>query len=415
MRSYIWWIAVKQVFSTDKKAGLVFMTLASMLGVMIGVAALVVTLSVMGGFEHELRQRLFVDVPHLEVVSHPMNMGISMKEYPLAYFHEKIPEAIAIAPFIRLDVILKHEHRLAAIKLFGIDPVMSDDIWRFDHTIKNTPLEKQLSRDGNIPSLLLGAELAAVLELEVGDVVDVLSSRGSLSGFLSGQKWFHAFRVEGIFHTQQEKYSKEYAVTHLSDARQYMQDYDAYVDEEEYVSGIAIRFAHENDVDRISSHALPKIFDTLSWKDVNRSLLFALMLEKFAMGVVLFLIILVAAFSLSGTVMMTVYYKKTQISLLRGLGIPWQDVVKIFIAHGVVIGLAGVISGCIAGLVLCIIIQDVGMIHLPEGIFALQKLPVKFLYRDYIIICLCALALTIIASVYPAYIAGKQDPGDALR
>ena len=133
------------------------------------------------------------------------------------------------------------------------------------------------------------------------------------------------------------------------------------------------------------------------------------------MSAVLFLIVLVAAFSIAGTVMMTVYYKRHQVSLFRALGMKMGDVLKMFLSHGAVIGAVGVALGLFIGLGGCLIIESVGAFPLPKGIYMLKSLPVKYLYLEYVIIALCAFMLTVLASVYPAYMAAKREPGEGLR
>ena len=133
------------------------------------------------------------------------------------------------------------------------------------------------------------------------------------------------------------------------------------------------------------------------------------------MSAVLFLIVLVAAFSIAGTVMMTVYYKRHQVSLLRALGMKHHGVMKMFISHGAVIGTVGVVLGLIIGLGGCLFIESMGSIPLPKGVYMLQSLPVKYLYFEYVLISAGAFLLTILASVYPAYIAASREPSEGLR
>ncbi|MCY4443531.1 MAG: ABC transporter permease [Proteobacteria bacterium] len=421
MKSYLWWIALRQVFFPEKKAGLLFMSIASMLGVVIGIVALMVTLSVMGGFEKDLRSKIFSGLSHIQVLSQPARLGWSLKEHPLAYFSKHLPQAEAISAFIRADIIIKNKDRIASATVLGLDPRSSADIWGIKKEVSSFKSFQELmfSVEGEDPALVMGDQLARRLGAFTGSTVYVLASKASLSGFLHGDKLFQPYRVAGIFHKSKDEYNARYVVTSLKNARRYMDDYDVFLDEEEYVSGVAAVFSDPDMVDEVNDQTFPDKFTALSWKQENRSLLMALILEKFAMGTVLFLIIVVAVFSLSGAVMMTVYYKRSQISLLRGLGMPWQDVVKIFVAHGMIIGLIGVVVGAVGGLLLCILIKSGvlnGLLTLfRHGGIGFHRLPVEFLYKDYAIICLSALVLIILASVYPAYLAGKQHPGKGLR
>ena len=418
MRSFVWWMAYRQVFSRQTKAGLLFMTLASMLGITIGISALVVTLSVMGGFERELREKIFFGLPHLEIMNKKAAAGISMKDHPLADFAQELSGLAEIGVYIKSDVIAKNLDQYASVTVLGLDPRKSHDIWGIKRSLEgDKSFESMLiSHHGEVAPAVVGVDLAANFDLFVGQRFSIISPHSNISGFLAGERLSHEYVVAGIFRTGREDLDGSYVVTNLGSARQFMHDYEPSLDVGEYVSGIAATFHDPNDVDAIGNdQALLSQFSHLSWKQVNKSLLIALMLEKIAMSVVLFLIVLVAVFSLSGTVMMTVYHKKTQIALLRGLGMSWQDISKVFMAHGSIIGVVGISFGLFMGLMVCLFIQKVGVVDLPQGLYSLQKLPVKFLFKEYILISLGAFLLTVMASVYPAYIAGRQDPGEGLR
>ena len=397
------------------------MTFASMLGITIGISALVVTLSVMGGFERELREKIFFGLPHLEIMNKKAAAGISLKDYPLADFVQELSGLAEIGVYIKSDVIAKNLDQYASVTVLGLDPRKPHDIWGIRRSLRgDKSFESMLiSHHGEVAPAVVGVDLAANFDLFVGQRFSIISPHSNISGFLAGERLSYEYVVAGIFKTGREDLDGTYVVTNLGSARKFMHDYEPSLDSGEYVSGIAVTFHDPNDVDDVDKvtdgPSLLSQFSQLSWKQVNKSLLIALMLEKIAMSVVLFLIVLVAVFSLSGTVMMTVYHKKTQIALLRGLGMSWQDISKVFMAHGSIIGVVGIGAGLFMGLLVCLFIQKVGVVDLPQGLYSLQKLPVKFLFKEYILISLGAFLLTVMASVYPAYIAGRQDPGEGLR
>ena len=301
----------------------------------------------------------------------------------------------------------------------GIDARSIEDIWGFSsNVIPNAPLEELLFHPpDSLPPLLLGRGLASQLRVWVGSRVSVLVPAGMLSGFLSGRPLLESYKVAGIYRGAREEYDSGYALADLSHVRKYMADYDESLDRGEYVTGIAVTFSHPDDVDEIilNSPLRDSPYHLLSWKDAHSSLLMALLLEKLAMGAVLFLIVVVAAFSLSGTVMMTVHYQRRQISLLRGLGMPWHDVVKMFVAQGMLMGGVGLIGGMIMGVGFCLLIRELDYVHYLSDILPYYKIPVRFLWADYGVIAVLSLMLTTLASFYPAYLAGKKDPGAGLR
>ena len=133
------------------------------------------------------------------------------------------------------------------------------------------------------------------------------------------------------------------------------------------------------------------------------------------MGAILMLIVLVAAFSISGTMIMTVFHKRAQVSILRSLGMSQSEVVKLFLAHGLTIGTVGVAFGLFFGLVFCNLIRFTKLFPLPEGMYLLRVLPVKFLPFEYFVICFCAWVFALLASAYPAVAAARQNPSDGVR
>lgn len=394
------------------------MTLISMLGVAIGIAALVITLSVMGGFESKLRETIFGGLPHLEISYDPEPLGWSMQAYPLAFFRSRLPQVKQLSAFVKADVIIKNGEYLASGTFMGVDPRNVEDLWGFGGDSSGISLEEAFfhSEKGGPPPLLLGRGLAAQLQAMPGDIVYVLAPGGVLAGFLAGKKLFEEYRVVEVFSSAREEYDEGYMLADIAKVRRYMADYDPSLEEEEYVTGVAVTFDDPDAVDLLTDpKMLGERFRVRSWKDVNSSLLMALLLEKLAMGAVLFLIVVVAAFSLSGTVMMTAHYQRTQISLLRGLGMPWQDVVKMFVAQGMMIGCAGLVGGMVLGLAFCYLLQNLTSAPLLGDFMPYYRIPVRFLWQDYVVIGTISLLLTVIASFYPAFLAGKQDPGAALR
>lgn len=418
MRLFIWWIAYRQVLSRQSKAGLKFMTLASMVGITIGIAALVITLSVMGGFESELRHKIFFGMPHLEMTSTRPDVGISLKDHPLARIAAAVGDHEQLGAYIKADVVAKRGAKYGAVTVLGLDPRKSHDIYGIRESLQGTKsLESLLLKHrGTLAPAVVGDALAISLGLFVGQRFALIAPNANISGFLSGDPPVQDFEVVDIFDTTTDELDGGFVVTSLDHARPFMHDYEPSLDQDEFVSGVAVVFSDPEHVDapRADASYLQQ-FHELTWKEANKSLLIALLLEKLAMSIVLSLIVVVAVFSLSGTVMMSVYHKKTQISLLRGLGMNPRSIAQVFMAHGALIGLIGVGSGLAVGLAGCWLILKVGVIALPQGLYTLQKLPVKFLPAEYSLICLGALVLIVVASVYPAYISARQDPGEGLR
>lgn len=403
------------------------MTTISVLGVGIGVFSLVVVLSVMGGFERDLRAKMFKGLPHLEIIGENALAGFSLKELSLDKVGDLYPEAIGVEPFVNSDVVVKRRKHLASVTIIGVDPAIpnSGSLWGFKEGLVAGSIEdlsKQhrgfsfSEQDLKYPGIILGEDIAVQLAADVGDQVTILSPQLNVGDALAGQDVSESFVVVGVFRTDLPRYDSKYAVVSLKDSRRYMAEYDPTLQEEEYVTGIAVNFPDPSDIgvftDKLT--AFPSV-NAHTWKETNKSLLFALMLEKFTMGTILFLIVVVAAFSISGTMMMMVYHKRGQVALLRSLGMKMGGIARLYLYHGMVIGGVGALIGLLFGVGACVLLYYFQFIDLPEGLYFQNKLPVRFLPVEYAVIMIISLVLSLLASVYPALVAAKQDPGQGLR
>ena len=414
----------RQIVST-KGNSLSSMTVISILGVTIGIAALVVVLSVMGGLENDLKSKMFRGLPHIEILNNNSVLGFSLKENPLSRFQDEFPNIVGIEAFSKSDVVLKKNKNLASVTLFGIDPESGGKLWGFSEgmilgEIKDIKSDVQ-NNNGDFAKIILGEGLSVQLNAEVGDVVEILNPQVNVSGVLGGQKISTKFKVTGIFMTDLPHFDSQYAVVDLVNGRKFMPDYDSSLDEDEFVTGIAINILKPEDIEFSSkNYGDNDDLQIQTWKSVNHSLLIALKLEKFTMGAILLLVVLVAAFSISGTMMITVYHKRSQVALLRSLGMEQDDISKLFLIQGLTIGTIGVVFGLAIGLSICLFLQNFkfleNLLELAfEGGYFQTKLPVKFLPLEYAVISLCAWVLSLLAAVYPARVASKEDPGNGLR
>ncbi len=421
-KKYLLWIGVRQLAS-KKGNNLSFMTWTSILGITIGVAALIIVMSVMAGLGMDLKSKMFKGLPHLEILAHNKMLGFSLKELSIEKVRNLFPEATGVEPFTQADVILKRGKHLASVTLFGIDPQKGGKLWGFSQGMVDSENIRMLSEPVQIfsyqtamPGIILGEGLAVQLGASVGDTLRVLTPQINLSNVLGGAPVSREFRVLGLFNTDLIQFDQRYAVVSLNDGRKFMPDYDESLDTEEYVTGISVNFRDPEKVNDVEARIKTvKDVQISTWKDANKSLLFALWLEKFTMGAILFLIVLVAAFSICGTLMMTVNYRRGQIALLRCLGMTVSDIKRLYIFYGSAIGFLGVMFGFMLGLLVCVALYYFQFIPMPSEAFYQKQLPVKFLPLEYGIICIMAWILSLIASIYPAIIASKQDPGEGLR
>jgi lipoprotein-releasing system permease protein len=425
-------IAGRQLM-TRSGMGLSFMTSVSIAGVSIGVGALIIVLSVMGGFEKSLIDNMLNGEPHLELF-HPENVhvGISLKEYDVEVIKNDSPEIDSVTAFTKMDVVLKHRKHLQSAQLLGIASFDQDDLksWLFASSMiegsvellrtKHRPIQfidDTGPRGDERPGILLGDQLALNLGVDIGDELTIVNPNAAIDEqvAISGGTVERLFVVVGIFSTGVVNYDAKLAVVPLAEGRRFLLDYDSSLDEDEYVSGIGITLKDPMAVDQIAKKLSSTYgLQALSWQDSNASLLFALKLEKFTMGTILMLIVLVAAFSISGTMMMMVYHKRGEISVLRAIGMNQMGILKVYLLNGLLIALVGTVIGLGGGLFICLII-DQFIIYLPPDVYYNTKLPVRYLPQTYMVVCVSALFLSMFASVFPALSASMQDPSAGLR
>lgn len=432
-KAYVVWMAWRYLTSKSRRTGLSFMTMVSIFGVAIGVAALIIVLSVMGGFEQDLKDKMLRGQPHLELLNKKSAVaGFSLQEVRLDDLRRLFPEATDVEPYTQADVVLKQKRHIASGILFGVDADRDGHLWGFGNAITEGDLKgigksqkagATWDAEKTRPGIALGEQLADQLGAELGDEIAVLSPQAGVGSVLGGGTVSRTFVVVGKFRTGLFNYDAKWAVVSLPEGRKFMPDYDPSLDEEQYVSGIAINVTEptsiEKSVNRVfAAKSQPSYLtdiEPLTWQKANKSLLFALKLEKFAMGSILMLIVVVAGFSISGTMMMTVFHKRGQVSLLRSLGMSQRDIARLFLTHGATIGTVGILVGLLFGLLICMLIKSFQFIDLPRGVYHLKSLPCKWLWLDYAVICGAAWVFSLVASTYPALMAARQDPGQGLR
>ena len=425
---FLTWVAWRYLVNRRGKSGLSMMTTISIVGVTIGVAALIIVLSVMGGFEQDLKEKMLRGQPHVEIVGQNAIAGFSLKQFPLEKIQALVPTATGAESYTQADVALKHGKHLSTAVMFGVDPKAKGHMWGFGDSMKEGALSAlnglhrplitsaEPGNDIQFPGIVLGEQLAGQLSADIGDEISVITpnARAEVS---EGATLTRSYILVGIFNTGLFNYDAKWAVVSLTEGRKFLADYDETLDEQEYVTGVALNVDDPMHIEA----AMAKVTDQLkdlkpqTWKQSNAALLFALKLEKFTMGAILMLIVLVAAFSISGTMMMTVFHRKTQICLLRALGLRQSDIIKAFLLQGGVIGGVGVGIGMLAGLIICTLIYILHRYQLTPNIYFLRALPVKFLPVDYAIIAVFALGLALFGAFYPAYMASRQDPSRGLR
>ena len=387
-----------------------FVALASLLGMMLGVAALITVLSVMNGFAGELHQRLLTVTP--DMVLEPANPSEGELSELLAAATEQ-STVIAAAPFYQGTALLRHAEQSRGVQVVGAPKSGLRDVIDLDSHITFGELQTL----EQVPfSVILGADLARLLRVRPGDNVDILLPRLTVSPMGVFPK-SRSLRVVGTF-----------AVGAPPDAQV------AYVAEATArkllgpagTRGIQLRLSDRELVSQVSAAIRPRVGESATirdWRSSQGSLFAAIRMEKITVGILLTSVILVATFNLISTLTMSVTEKRGDIAILQVLGLPAKKLLMLFLGHGLLLALLGISLGAVAGVALAITITDLslwveqafGLVLFDPAVYYIGGLPSTLLWGDVVAVVAVAFVLSLLASVYPAWRAAQVPPAEALN
>lgn len=396
-----WMVAVRHLRSRRRHAFVSLITVISILGVALGVAALITVISVMTGFSSYMQDRILGTTSHIVVQG---TDGIEDVQEVLATVtgHEGV---IAAAPYVMGQALLKLNGDVTGMVVRGIDPAREGEVTDLAGNMVEGTL-KDLDRDG----IIVGIEMVRLHGVRPGDTVTLISP-SEISSPFGMVPLMKRFTVRGIFDTGMYEYDTGLALVSLDAGR-------SFFDMGDRVTGIAVKV---EDIYRTSQIAqslqetLGFSFWVRDWKAMNKNLFSALKLEKITMFVILVLIIVVAAFNIIGTLILVVMEKGREIAILKAMGATRDAIGRIFMLEGLVIGLGGTILGLMLGLTLSWALARYNFVELPGSVYYVTTIPVKIKLLDIASICLAAVAVTFAATIYPARRASSLNPVEILR
>jgi len=424
MTSYEFFISLRYLRARRKQVFVSIITFISIAGIFLGVAALIIVLAVMNGFETDLRNKI------LGINSHIILMEYSgaMRNHPRVMREvAQVPGVVAATPFIYSQAMLKNgssvtgivlrglstEDALKVINLGKIREGKLDDLG--DKGKKIPGLKPELA---GLPGILLGRELAKNLGVFLHETVYVVSPSGVATpmGMVPRMK---PFLVVGIFESGFFEYDSTLAFISLKNCQEFL-------GMGEMVTGIEIRVDDIYKADRIAKQIEQKLgfpYWGRNWMEMNKNLFSALKLEKRVMFLILSLIVLVAAFNIISALIMIVMEKNKDIAILKTMGATRAGIMKIFIFQGLIVGAIGTFLGCIAGLAVAFNLEALsrfvenlfGFKILPGDVYYLSELPSQVNYSDVGIIILGTLLISFLSTIYPSWRASRLDPAEALR
>jgi lipoprotein-releasing system permease protein len=405
-------IGTRYLRSTQRRGFLSFISVVSMLGLALGVAVLIVVLSVMNGFERELRSRI------LSVTAHATLMGIdgTLPDWRAAQrLAEEHPEVSAAVPFVEVQALLVHGARSAPTQLRGVLPAQERRAVSLAQRITGGSIEDL--QPGSF-RIVLGDALAEALGVQVGGDIVLIAPRGSVTpaGFAPTMR---RFRVTGLFHSGMYEYDSALALAPLQDAARIYRLGDK-------VTGLRLALREPLAAPRVVRELAQQIgggFYITDWTRNHASFFRSIQVSKTMLFMILILVVAVAAFNIVATLVMVVKEKRPAIATLRTLGALPRNVLAIFTVQGALIGLTGTLVGAllgwfiaahVAGLVAAIE-RVSGAQFLDARVYFMSELPAYVEWRDVLQVCSVAFLLCALATLYPAWRAALTQPAEALR
>lgn len=384
-------------------------------GIALGVMTLDVVLSVMGGFERDLRDRILGLTPHVTIDSPTGRVAMSDEQLDEI---RSVDGVVAASRFVVGQVVLSSGDELAGVELRGVEvDAPAVDLERHIGAAELADIARDhavASGEGTarvrLPGIVLGREVARQLRVAEGDPVTVVSPQGvpSAIGMLPHVK---RFLVVGVFASGMSEYDATRAFVHLPQAQRFFRL-------EDQVSGVEVRAVDAQSASAVAARLAGLIDPTArvsGWMETNATLFAALQLEKTVYFVVLLLIVLVAAFNIVATLIMVVMSKRKDIAVLKSMGARSAEIARIFVWSGLTIGIVGAGIGSLAGWVLCWALRRYEFIQLPPDVFYVSTLPVEITPANFAGVLLVALTICVTASVYPARRAALLSPVDVIR
>jgi lipoprotein-releasing system permease protein len=410
-----WFVARRYLASRKKGRFLSFITWIALGGITVGVTALIVVLAVMNGMQEDLQEKILGSTPHVLILER--GDALRMGDWrAVADSVRLVPGVEAVAPFaLSSVVVVRGEDYAQPADLYGVSlegtpeeaaTQMERDILSGIHSLEET--------ESGLPPVVVGARLADRLAVLPGDSILVFSLENvNLDVMGALRPAVRELVVTGTFETGMYDYDLNNMYAPLGVVQGILG-----IAREDQVSGLGARLSDPwlaTDLAAVISERLGARYFAESWATANASLFSALQLEKIAMGLILFLIVMVAAFNIVSTLVMVVVDRTSEIGILKSMGMRDGDVLRIFVLQGVTIGVLGTLLGTGLGLLLSWILYRYEIITIPPDVYFIDRLPISVHVGEVLLIALISVLISLLATIYPALQASRLNPVEAIR
>ena len=413
MSSYELIIGLRYTRAKRRNHFISFISLISMGGMALGVAALIVVLSVMNGFQEELRSRILASISHVEIRASG-SAGLDDWKAVAAQVSGQ-PQVIGVAPYVEGQGLLAVGENVRGVLVRGVDPALENTVADFDKHMKRGRFDELRAGEFGI---VLGADLASRLNIAVGERVMLVTPQAQVTP-IGAMPRLKQFRLVGIFEFGLNDADGTLALINIADAQKIYQLGEA-------VSGVRLKLDDLFAAPRVARELAGKLrvdAQLRDWTMMNANFFRAVALEKKMMFIILTLIVAVAAFNIVSTLVMVVTDKQADIAILRTLGAPPSSIMKIFMVQGVLIGVIGTVLGVLGGTLLASNLDTVvpalerllGTRLWDKNVYLISELPSKIVAADVLLITIVSFVLSVVATVYPSWRASRVQPAEALR
>jgi len=403
---YELYVALRYLFAKRKQAFISVISLVSMLGVTVGVMALVIALALMTGLQQGVRDRMLGSQAHVYV----------FKTGGLADYHaeirrlQQVPDVLGAAPALMGKALVSKGDQQAFITIKGVDPALEARVTDIAGALTSGRFDDLAAPgDDELPGILIGHELAGQLGAFVGDTVSVLTPNATLTpmGAMPRQR---RLKVVGIFQLGLFEFDQAFGYVTLETAGRL-----AGKTEPDHIE-LRVRDIYEAPAIADAVTRLPDAeYLAQDWADLNRSLFSALWLEKVAISIAIGLIVMVAALNIVASLILLVMEKSRDIAILKTMGASARSIRRIFMLQGLVIGLVGTVAGAAAGIAVATVLDRYRLIRIPADVYQLSHLPFTVVPRDVVLVVVAAVVICFVATIYPSRQAARLDPAEALR
>ena len=414
MKGLAWYIARRYLASRKRGRLLSLITWIALGGVTVGVTALIVVIGVMTGMQEDLREKILGSTPHVLVLQ--QGTALRMDSFPRVLDAARsVPDVVSASPFILTQVTLRrqgHDYAQPA-DMYGVSmDDLAGSVTTMEEQIRSGAMNLQPPPSG-LPPVLMGSGLADRLQVFRGDTLIVVSMENLRPDLFGGlTPTLRMFEVTGTFTTGMYDYDTKNLYTSIPAAQ------DLLGLPLGTVSGVGIRTADADRVGPVKEELQRRLgfpYYVETWAETNRALFSALKLEKLAMGLILFLIVLVAALNIISTLVMVVADRTREIGILKAMGMTRQTILRVFVLQGAWIGLIGTGLGAFFGVTLCWLLDRYQIIQIPPDVYFVDRLPVRLEAGDVIFILSASVMVAFAATVYPALQAARLQPVEAIR